>query len=171
MRFSGVLIAALMWPSAAFADQATEHNETSLEALTTKCVPAAHSDQPVSGEGMTPLPPESASEWLIGQPGKAWRYREEREVVVVAPASSSCFVASKFGDVEDLKVRVARWHAEQGKAFREDRIRTRPNGEYEATYSRDLGDGWRGQVLIQGRPVPPEGGLALMGTVGYVLGK
>lgn len=171
MRFSGLLIAVLLWPSLVSADQAIAHNETFLEALTTKCVPAAHGNRLVNGEGMTPLPPESASEWLIGQPGKAWRYREEREVVVVAPASSSCFVASKFGDVEDLKVRVARWFAEKGQAFREDKIRMRPNGEYEATYSRDLGDGWRGQVMIQGRPVPSEGGLALMGTVGYVLGQ
>jgi len=171
MRLSALLFALVLWPSLVVADQAIEHNETFLEALTVKCVPAAHDGRPVSGEGMTPLPPESASEWLIGQPGKAWRYREDREVVVVDPASSSCFVASKFGEVEDLKLRVARWFAEKGKAFREDKVRTKPNGEYEATYSRDLGDGWRGQMVIQGRPVAPEGGLALMGRVGYVLGK
>ncbi|MDF1791829.1 MAG: hypothetical protein P1U88_07965 [Thalassobaculaceae bacterium] len=166
-----VVMLGLMTSAAMADDLGIAHNMAFLEAFLTRCMPAAHADSPIPGEGMIELPERLAAPWLRGKPGTVWKYDRDHDVLVVSLTPSQCFVVSKYGDVPALKERVAFWFEEEASGFRQDQFRTSSTGEFTASYTLDEKNGWARRVLIQARPVPESGGLALMGTAGLVLGK
>ncbi|MEQ8585416.1 MAG: hypothetical protein RLO01_08660 [Thalassobaculaceae bacterium] len=151
------------------SDRGIAHNKVFLEAFLTRCMPAAHSESPIIEDGMIPLHERLAAPWLRGKPGRAWKYDREHDVLVVSLRPSHCFVVSKYGDVSALEERVAFWFEEDVSGFTQDEFRTNPAGEFTASYMRKAGDGWGYRILIQARPVPESGGLAIMGTAGLVV--
>lgn len=151
------------------SDRGIAHNKVFLEAFLTRCMPAAHAEIPIAPDGMTKLDGQLADAWLQGKPGTVWSYDGEHDVLLVSVRPSNCFVVSKYGEVPDLRERVAGWFEEDGSGFAEDEFRTNPAGEFTASYTRKAGDGWAHRILIQARPVPESGGLAIMGTAGLVV--
>lgn len=151
------------------SDRGVAHNKVFLEAFLTRCMPAAHGESPIPEDGMTRLSERVAAPWLQGKPGTVWSYDGEHDVLVVSLRPSHCFVVSKHGDVADLTEKVAFWFEEDVSGFSEDEFRTNPAGEFTASYTRDEGNSWARRILIQARPVPESGGLAIMGTAGLVV--
>lgn len=161
-----------LWAPAALADdRGIAHNRTFLEAFLTRCMPAAHNQTPIVTEGMIELPDELAQQWLQGQPGQVWKYNTQHDVLVASDRPDHCFVVSKYSDIENLRDQVGFWFSKDALGFTQDAFETKQSGEFRASYSLDQGDGWRRRILIQARPVPESGGIAIMGTAGFVLGK
>lgn len=163
------LCLGLASPATQAADLGIAHNKVFLEAFLTRCMPAAHSETPIPEEGMTKLDGQLADAWLQGKPGTVWNYDGEHDVLLVSVRPSNCFVVSKYSDVPDLRERVAGWFETDVSGFAEDEFRTNPAGEFTASYTRRAGDGWAHRILIQARPVPESGGLAILGTAGLVV--
>lgn len=164
-----------LWTPAALADDRPDdrgiaHNRTFLNAFLTRCMPAAHTRSPVDPSGMIELPDELATQWLQGEQGTVWKFDAEHDVLLASDRPDHCFVVSKYSDVEDLRDQVAFWFDEDATGFTQDAFETKPSGEFRASYSLDQKDGWRRRILIQARPVPESGGIAIMGTAGFVLG-
>lgn len=161
-----------LWAPAALGDsRGITHNKAFLEAFLTRCVPAAHTETPIVADGMTALSDDLAAQWLQGHPGTVWKYDDVHDVLVASDRADHCFVVSKFSDVDDLRDRVAAWFTQDAAGFSQDTFETKAGGEFRASYTLDQGDGWARRLLIQARPVPESGGIAIMGTAGMVLGK
>lgn len=161
-----------LWTSASAADErGIAHNRTFLEAFLTRCMPAAHNQTPVVTEGMIELPDELAQQWLQGQQGRVWKYNTQHDVLVASDRPDHCFVVSKYSDIENLRDQVGFWFSKDALGFTQDAFETKQSGELRASYSLDQGDGWRRRILIQARPVPDSGGIAIIGTAGFVPGK
>lgn len=152
-------------------DRGVAHNRTFLEAFLTRCMPAAHNQTPIVTEGMIELPDELAEQWLQGQPGRVWKYNTQHDVPVASDRPDHCFVVSKYNDIDNLRDQVGFWFSKDALGFTQDIFETKQSGEFRASYSLDQGDGWRRRILIQARPVPDSGGIAIMGTAGFVPGK
>lgn len=161
-----------LWASGVAADdRGIAHNRTFLEAFLTRCMPAAHNQTPIVPDGMIELPDELAQQWLQGQPGTVWKYNSRQDILVASDRPDHCFVVSKYSDIENLRDQVAFWFSKDALGFNQDAFETKQNGEFRASYSLDQGDGWRRRIIIQARPVPDSGGIAIMGTAGFVPGK
>ena len=161
-----------VWTAAAVADdRGIAHNRAFLQAFLTRCIPAAHSQQPIVPDGMTQLPDKLAQEWLQGQEGKVWKYDTQHDVLVASDRPDHCFVVSKYSDMENLQDQVGFWFSKDALGFDQEAFEAKPSGELRASYVMDQGDGWRRRILIQARPVPDSGGIAIMGTAGFVPGK
>lgn len=161
-----------LWvPGASADDRGIAYNRTFLEAFLTRCMPAAHNRTPIVPDGMTELPDDLAQQWLQGQPGTVWKYDGQHDILVASDRPDHCFVVSKYNDIENLRDQVAFWFSKDALGFTQDAFETKPSGEFRASYSLDQGDGWRRRILIQARPVPDSGGIAIIGTAGFVPGK
>ena len=172
LRTLFLCLGLVAWGSSASADErGLNHNRTFLEAFLTRCMPAAHNQTPVVPDGMIELPDELAQQWLQGQPGRVWKYNTQQDVLVASDRPDHCFVVSKYTDIENLRDQVSFWFSKDALGFTQEAFETKQSGEFRASYSLDQGDGWRRRIIIQARPVPESGGIAIIGTAGFVPGK